>query len=76
MELEQGKEAKKYNQLTFAERCKIEVYRGKGYSISRISHLLERSKSTIFYEIRRGYYNGKYHVQVAQDRSVLKRQGA
>ncbi len=30
MESEQVKEAKKYNQLTFAERCKIEAYRDEG----------------------------------------------
>ncbi len=71
-----GKKSEKYNQLMFAERCKIEAYRDEECSISRISRLLERSKSTIFYEIHQDYYNRKYHAQVAQDRSVLKRQGA
>ena len=56
------------------ERGKIETYRSEGFSISKISKLMERSKSTIFEELRRGEYNGKYQAHIAQNRAIRRRQ--
>ena len=64
----------KYNHLTAEERGKIEAYRSERFSISQISKLMERSKSTIFEELRRGKYNGKYHAHIAQNRALRRRQ--
>ena len=64
----------KYKRLTAEERGKIEAYNGEGFSISKISKLMKRSKSTIFDELRRGKYNGKYQAHIAQNRALRRRQ--
>lgn len=45
--------SKTYSHLTLKERIQIEKYRDKGYSITAIGVLLNRSKSTISREIQK-----------------------
>ena len=54
MSTEYTKLSAKYNQLTAEERGKIEAYYEIGVSISHIARKLNRSKSTVYEEIRRG----------------------
>lgn len=63
----------KYKQLSSEERGKIEAYLTLNYSISKIAKMMERSKSTISEEIKRGKYNGRYTAKIAQDRSRKRR---
>jgi len=60
---------KKYKQLQSEERVQIEVYYKMGMSISEIARMLNRSKSTISCEIRRG----KHRRSIAQNRSEKRR---
>lgn len=45
----------KIKHIDIEERAKIEVYLSLGYSLSRISRILHRSKSTISKEVRKGW---------------------
>ena len=54
MDKEYTKINRKYKQLSAEERGKIEAYRTLGCSISKIAELINRSKSTISEEVRRG----------------------
>ena len=67
------KEGRKYNQLTAEERGKIEAYWQQRFSVSAMSREMKRSKSTIFQEIHRGKYNGKYQAHIAQNRAMKRR---
>ena len=64
----------KYNHLAAEERGKIEAYKSEGFSISQISKLMKCSKSTIFEELMRGKYNGRYQAHIAQNRAIRRRQ--
>ena len=65
MSEEYPKIAWKYNQLSSEERGKIEAYVSLGFSFSKIACLLDRSKSMIWEEVKRGRYNGKYRAEIA-----------
>ena len=67
------KEGRKYNQLTAEERGKIEAYWQQRFSVSAMAREMKRSKSTIFQEIHRGKYNGKYQAHIAQNRAMKRR---
>ena len=67
------KHSRKYNQLTAEERGKIEVYWHQRFSVSAMAREMNRSKSTIFQEIHRGKYNGKYQAHIAQNRAIKRR---
>ena len=64
---------KKYKQLQPEERGQIEAYNKMGMSISGIARMLNRSKSTIFCEIRRDKHRRKYIARIAQNRSEKRR---
>ena len=64
---------KKYKQLSAEDRGKIEAYCTIGYSISKIARLINRSKSTVCEEIKKGKYNGKYTADIAQKRAQKRR---
>ena len=42
-------------------------------SISEISKRINRSKSTVPEEVKRGKYNGKYRAEIAQKRCIKRR---
>ncbi len=63
----------KYKQLSAEERGKIEAYRSLNCSISKIAGLINRSKSTVYEEIKRGKYNGRYTARIAQNRAEKRR---
>lgn len=67
------KDPLKYSQLSAEERGKIEVYLEMNISISEISKRINRSKSTVSEEIRRGKYNGRYRAEIAQNRCKKRR---
>lgn len=73
MDKEYTKIIRKYKQLTAEERGKIEAYLTLGCSISKIAGLINRSKSTISEEVRRGKYKGKYISHIAQNRAKKRR---
>ena len=58
---------KKFNRLDAIERGKIAAYLEQGLSKSKIACELSRSKSTIFYEIRKGTYKGRYQPRATQN---------
>ncbi len=64
---------KKYRHLTPIERGKIEALLEEKKSISQIAKILNRSKSTISEEVRRGKHNGKYKAHIAQKRAEKKK---
>ena len=64
---------KKYKQLQPEEIGQIEAYYKMGMSISEIARMLNRSKSTISYENRRGKHRKKYITRIAQNRSEKRR---
>ena len=73
MNEEYTEKANKYKQLSAEERGKIEAYRSLNCSISKIASLISRSKSTVYEEIRRGKYNGRYTARIAQNRAEKRR---
>lgn len=64
----------KIKHLDLEERGKIEVYLGLGYSLSKISRILQRSKSTISKEVRKGRYKGAYTARIAEKRTLERRE--
>lgn len=58
-----------YSHISIFERSKIEVFLTQGMSISNIARILNRSKSSISCEIKRGRYNGSYTARIAQARA-------
>jgi len=74
----------KYTHLTLIERGKIEAYREENKGINEIARLLERSKSTISTEIKRGTVkqikNGKeifvYFADTAQTKYARNRKNS
>ena len=68
------KKRRKYSHLSIEERGMIDGFLMLGMSISKIAEHLNRSKSTISEEIRRGKYNGKYKAKIANDRSLRRRE--
>ena len=67
------KKPSKYRQLSAAERGKIEMCLEMNISISEMSKRINRSKSTVSEEIRRGRYNRKYRAEIAQKRCIKRR---
>lgn len=67
------KQRKKYKHLSFEERFVIEISLNKGLSIRAIAELLERSPSTISYEINKKSVNGIYDAKKAHKKSGFKR---
>ena len=67
------KKPSKYRQLSAAKRGKIEMCLEMNLSISEISKLINRSKSTVSEEIRRERYNRKYRAEIAQKRCQKRR---
>ena len=64
---------KEYKQISGIERGQIEAYIKMGLSISEIARKLSRSKSTIWNEINKGTYKGKYQAHIAQNRTEKKK---
>lgn len=64
----------KYKHINLEERIEIEIGLGRGESISSIARRLYRAKSSVFYEIRRGIYNGRYRSGVSDKRSLHSRE--
>ena len=67
------KKKKKYKHLSFEERFVIETLFNKGLSIRAIAEFLERSPSTISYEIKKNSVNGKYSARKAHHKAYVKR---
>ena len=67
------KKRNKYSHLSSEERGKIEAYLHQGVSISRIAYYLNRSKSTISEELRRGPSNGRYTAEISYKRVLRNR---
>lgn len=64
---------REYTQITFDERIKIAQYRKNGHSITEISRLLMRSKSTISRELRRNEAPpGEYWPDTANHLAALR----
>jgi IS30 family transposase len=63
----------RYEHITKREREIISKHLSAGKRISYIAKALNRSKSSISEEIRRGWYKGKYNPSIANDRSLAAR---
>ena len=63
----------RYEHITKRERDIISNHLSAGKKISYIAKALNRSKSSISEEIRRGWYKGKYVPSIANDRSLAAR---
>ncbi len=63
-----------YTHISIIERTKIEVFIDQGMGVSAIARVLNRAKSSISCEIKRGRYNGKYTARIAQARSHKAKQ--
>ena len=59
-----------YEHITKRERDIISKHLSAGKMISYIAKALNRSKSSICEEIKRGWYKGKYVASIANDRSL------
>lgn len=64
---------KKYKQLTYEERVKIEGFRESGKSIRAIARILKRSPNTISYELRQKQVCEIYQAKKAQHKTYRKR---
>ena len=62
-----------YEHITKRERDIISKHLSAGKRISYIAKALNRSKSSICEEIKRGWYKGKYVASIANDRSLAAR---
>ena len=58
----------KYSRLSNIERGKVELLQNKG--VSFIARELGRSKSSVFEELKRGTYNGRYSASIAHNRAL------
>ena len=66
-----------YHQLTGNERDLIALYKGKGWGVKRIAHILKRSPSSILRELRRNSFLGRHYVAIhAQDKSTTRKSKA
>lgn len=63
----------RYEHITKREREIISKHLSAGKRISYIAKALNRSKSSISEEIKRGWYKGKYAPTIANDRSLAAR---
>ena len=63
----------RYEHITKRERDIISKHLSAGKRISYIAKALNRSKSSISEEIKRGWYKGKYVASIANDRSLAAR---
>ncbi|GJM63214.1 helix-turn-helix domain-containing protein [Persicobacter diffluens] len=54
--------------LTYAERCRIDLYHSLGMSNAKIARLLDRHVSTIGRELKRNKLFGEYDARLAQRR--------
>lgn len=59
-----------YNRLTFEERENINHYLKLGTSITKIAKILNRSKSTISREIKRGAVNNSYNPVYSEEKFI------
>ncbi|HET9435125.1 MAG TPA: IS30 family transposase [Chitinophagaceae bacterium] len=57
--------ARHYKQLTYAERCQIEILKSNSTTDAQIAKVLGKSRSTICREIKRNSCSGKYKAQSA-----------
>lgn len=64
---------RKFKQLNYEERIKIEVLHDKGKSIRYIAKYLKRSPNTISKELKERKVNGFYLSKKAQHKAYLKR---
>ena len=62
-----------YEHITKRERDIISKHLSAGKRISYIAKALNRSKSSICEEIKRGWYKAKYVASIANDRSLVAR---
>jgi IS30 family transposase len=63
-----------YCQLTYKERCHIEVYLQEGYLISKIARHLNRARSTVRSEVARHKNNDTYNANAAHAKAVSIRE--
>lgn len=63
----------RYEHITKRERDIISKHLSAGKRLSYIAKALNRSKSSISEEIKRGWYKGKYVPSIANDRSLAAR---
>lgn len=63
----------RYEHITKREREIISKHLSAGRRISYIAKALNRSKSSISEEIKRGWYKGKYVPSIANERSLAAR---
>ena len=63
----------RYEHITKRERDIVSKHLSAGKRISYIAKALNRSKSSISEEIKRGWYKGKYVASIANDRSLAAR---
>lgn len=67
------KKKKKFAQIKFAERVKIETYLGEGFSKRKIAEKLGRDPKAVREEIRQNKVRGKYIAVKAQVKSYQRR---
>lgn len=64
---------KRYRQLSYEERVKIEVLKAEGESARSIAKTLQRSPNTIARELKEKRVKGIYHSKKAQHKTYWKR---
>ena len=65
-----------FKRLSDFERGKIEALLRSGLSISEIARILNRAKSTICNEIKKGKYNAKYCSEISGNRAKKRAQNS
>ena len=71
--MESMDKGKRYHQLSYEERVKIEVLKAEGKSVRSIAKTLGRSPNTIALELREKQVKGKYNPKKAQHKTYWRR---
>jgi len=67
---------KGYQQLTYEERCQIDILKKSGKSDAEIGELLGRDRTTIWRELQRNSGKRSYRCKQAQDKAESRRTAA
>lgn len=70
------KKRKKFSQLSKSERNEIAILKKRQYTLRDIAEQLQRSVSTMCYEIRRNKVKGTYDAKKAQGKAHARRKAA
>jgi len=63
-------------QLTLAQRYEISAFLQADISKNRIAELVQVHRSTIYREVKRNSFNGRYHAEAAQQKVRIRKQEA